>query len=237
MMSCAGGERMSYTLATGEDVRHLRLQFLSRLLVGYVPAASTLEMRTSSESIAVLFPDSATEHTTPERLLHEPTITTYKQVVWFNGLNWARPRHHSLLAAMRSRLRPGGRLFLSCAAHFMFLNESAHIEMDLANRFRVAAGLDRVGQDFGDLRFSVEELRRLLYGLRIVRLEHIEADVDLALDAFNEWHCGSVKCLLGDATDHTEGLREQYLGALHDLYRGGGYRPRLGSVLVVAEVT
>lgn len=230
------GSRISYSLKTGEDVKGLRLQYLSRLLAGYESGAGSLEVRTGGECIADVFPDSSAKSTTVEHMLCDPGIGTYEQIVWFNGLNWTRPQHNAMLAAIRSRLQPKGRLFLSCAAHFSFLNESPYVEMDVANMLCSAAGIELVSQDFGDLRFSVEELRRLLYGLRVLRFEHIEADVALEPEAFNEWHGGSLKCLFGGKIDQSSGLQDRYLQALYEQYRQGRYHPRVGTVLVVAEL-
>ncbi len=235
----SGGPCALHSLATAEDVMSLRSAFHARLVSDHAAAVATLEVRSGTETAGEILRDSIVESTTPDELLNPAPGApgrTYEQIVWFNGLNWVRPRHAAALAALRRRLKEGGRLFISYAAHFFFVDDCPNTELTLANEIRAAEGLEPVSQDFGELRFGVEELRRLLFGLRIVRFEHIEADVVLATDAFREWHSGSVKCLFPDTGGHLPRLADHYMARLYDVYRGGKYRPRLCTTLVCAEL-
>jgi len=225
-----------YSLKTVEDVSALRSSFLLRLISEHYENIKTLEINNGKDSVTDHLSDNNIDVVDLNSLEGKYKNKKYKQIIWFNGMNWVRPKHPAAIASIKRCMVKGGRFFCSFASLSYFVNDNPYLERELANDIRTKNNMDPVDFDFNELRFGLEEIRNLLFELKIIRYEHIEADLKLTGDAFRELHLGSINCLFKGTGDLFFKLSEEYNAKLLDLYMSGIYRPRLSTSLVCAEL-
>ncbi|MCG8707290.1 class I SAM-dependent methyltransferase [Brenneria sp. 4F2] len=171
--------------------------------------------------------------------LKENTLEThvFDNVICAACLHWFIPHEKKVIEKISNLLRPGGKLFLSCAFNFDFLPGEKDIQAIVLNIIRNKYKPISPFVVFDNYRFSNEKLVTYVNGFDIIKSHRIEEVVEFSsYEDFCDWHLGSGSVLYQQFSikEQNDAVNEFY-HILYERYKSGEHKVSYSTGLFLLE--
>ncbi|AZT39608.1 class I SAM-dependent methyltransferase (plasmid) [Salmonella enterica subsp. enterica serovar Karamoja] len=152
-------------------------------------------------------------------------------------LHWFIPHEDNTIQKMKSLLKPGGKLFLSCAFNFDYLPGEKDIQhevlLEVRNKFKTISPT----VIFDDFRFKKDIFLKKFSDFDIIKSHRIEERVSFdTYEDFRDWHLGSGSVLYQQfVQDVRDSAVSEFYEILYSKYVSGAHTISYSTGLFLLE--